>query len=88
MNIKQIKKFEGRKITKLAEGDLPERTGIITDVVVLDAPGNRGELRGIVLWDDDEFEYMEEGIRCIHFDMGVADYPLLALMNKDRFHIT
>jgi len=89
VNIKQIKKFEGRKVTQLPTNGIGKRTGLITDVVVSDNEQDRGELRGIVLWDSDEVTYLDDrGKIVIDCDFGVADFPLIVLMNKERFQIT
>ena len=89
VNVRDMKQFEGRLVKFKGDAEMAPRSGIITDVIV---DNKNGELRAVVLWDEDEFQTFQDNGKeikeVINFDMGVSTYPLVSLCNKQRFQIT
>lgn len=88
VNIRELKMFEGKRITFLGEleGDdgMGPREGIITDVIVGD---RTSEVRAVVLWDTDDFIAYVDNQQIFDHDLGTATYPLTSICNKKRFQI-
>jgi len=89
LSIKDLRRFEGRPIKFLGDSEQMPRHGIITDIMV-DEPSKDclSGVHAVVLWDTDETLAIENGIKTIICDTGVSIFPLVRLVNKERYHIS